>query len=354
MISELGDIQATLFVGIKSARGLRTDPPGRCNPFVRVKFNHVERETDFVPDQTDPAWEEGTAFEFACSNISLSKQKLQIQVWNCSESLQEPSTLIGFCEMELQSLVPHDTPRDYKLYRSRKDTTEVGTISLIVKFTSASPRLFELKRPNMDSLLEEGEEEEEEEPVDEGASKRNAIVALILMLLMLVAAILIFYPRTPEVSFRVALSDPIVTKTISGNGDFTMLGNFTAFVYNPGNVGFDVRSLSMNTYYTFVNTKNELDGYKISPDTVTDLGKELDVYVPNRETVAVRMRLNVTALVSSQLLQSMQSDCTGEDAHLKFTFFGDGDAGWYGSFGGQSFSISVESKAGCSGVEMPQ
>lgn len=187
---------------------------------------------------------------------------------------------------------------------------------------------------------------------------------------------------------------------------------FTAYVFNPGNVGFDVRSLSMNTYYTFVNTKNELDGFKISPDSVvrilcqprrgsrnaawssqTDLGNDLDVYVPNRETVAVRiccpppaptltpppprvqvhMRLNVTALISSQLLQSMQRDCAGEDQHLKcvrhrkapatrlipppalnparFTFFGDGDAGWYGSFGGQSFSINVESKTGCSRIE---
>lgn len=174
MTSLLGDIQATLYVGIKGARGLRAEPSGRCNPFVRVKFNHVERETDFAPDTADPEWEDGTAFEFACSNVSLSRQKLQIQVWNCSDSLQEPSTLIGFCEMELQSLVPHDTPREYKLYRSRKDAAEVGAISLIIKFTSASPRLLELKRPNMDNRLKDDGEEEEEVPDDGAAAKRCA------------------------------------------------------------------------------------------------------------------------------------------------------------------------------------
>lgn len=220
MLGELGDIQATLHVEVRRAQNLAAPEGAReFKPYVRLRFNHVERETDYVPSP-DPVWEEA-AFEFACSNVNLSRSKLVAEVWNWH--LDADHELVGRVDVPIQSLVPHEHEVPYALKDPKADT-ETGKLGLVLYFTQAAPRLFEVPQDNMYSELNKPEPEPEPEAkkyafrahaarrraatravlaLTGPPAPRNPLLALILLILTLVGLILIFYPRTPDVTFDV-------------------------------------------------------------------------------------------------------------------------------------------------------
>lgn len=159
MLGELGDIQATLHVEVRRAQNLAApEGAGEFKPYVRLRFNHVERETDYIPGP-DPVWEDA-AFEFACSNVNLSRSKLVAEVWNWH--LDQDHELVGHVEVPIQSLVPHEHEVAYAMKDPKADS-EAGKLGLVLYFTQAAPRLFEVPQNNMYSELAKPEPEPEPE-----------------------------------------------------------------------------------------------------------------------------------------------------------------------------------------------
>lgn len=160
MLGDLGDIQATLHVEVHRATGLAV-PPGahEFKPYVRIKFNRVERETDYSPGQS-PTWQD-TAFEFACSNVNLSASLLTVEVWNWH--MDADHEFLGRAEIPIQTLVPHEHVEMYSL-RAGKGEPERGQVGLVLYFTHAAPRLFEVRQGNMEADRDHVEEEQDTEP----------------------------------------------------------------------------------------------------------------------------------------------------------------------------------------------